>query len=106
MRSYRPGKEVSNMNVQPTKSFVFRYSEDDLALWSRVLAYILSSDAAAGAFAEQERRVLAVYHRELSRTRETAPDDDDLTPAGEPPASAAGTTAAEPPGRSRPVCQV
>src|SRR5258707_750928 len=67
--------------MQPTKMFMFRYTEADLDLFSRAFAYVFTAAAAKDVFSELELGVLKEYHHELYKTLDTAYDDDWVTDA-------------------------
>src|SRR5438105_987262 len=89
------------MEIQRDKVFVFRFSEVDLCLFVHLLESVLGvGPSAHRPLDETERAVLAVHYRDLSRTLDTAYDDDGLAAAnGSPPSEDAGHS-------ERPVCPV
>src|SRR4051812_12593307 len=89
------------MNIQQSTIFVFHFTEEDVYVFVRVLEVALGvGPSARRPLTEAERAVLLAHYRELSRTLDTAHDDDGLEAGpGSIPSAAAGRPA-------RPVCPV
>jgi hypothetical protein len=89
------------MNVQPNKHFVFRMMEEDLYLFVHLIEHTLGQGVLKDKpFSGAELSLLKLHWRELSRTLDTAYDDEPAAP------TEAAKVPETVPQQARPVCPV